>query len=368
MQAGVEYQLRELSFWTCVNLVANAMGRCEWRTFRGGEEVRDREYYLWNYSPNVNENSTAFIHKLIARLYQDNEALIVDTLPRSDGLDALVVADDWDEPEEWPSRQREYKNVRVGSYTYQYPLYESGVMRVKLNHSNMTPVIRGVYQSYYRLVAAAMKYYEYGHGQHWKVHVSQIAAGQEGWAESFQKMLEAQVKPFLESGGGILPEFDGYDYTDVGRKETGDSRDIKNLTEDIFDFTARGFLLPAVLVNGKVEATGDATSRFMTHVIDPICDQLGEEATRKRCGYSGWKRGEMIRVDSSAITHFDIFGNAGNVEKLVGSGAFTINDVLRAANQPTIDEEWASMHFLTKNIASLQSAANTLTSQKGGKV
>jgi hypothetical protein len=187
-----------------VNLVANAMGRCEWRTFRGGEEVRDREYYLWNYSPNVNENSTAFIHKLIARLYQDNEALIVETLPRSDGLDALVVADDWDEPEEWPSRQREYKNVRVGSYTYQYPLYESGVMRVKLNHSNMTPVIRGVYKSYYRLVAAAMKYYEYGHGQHWKVHVSQIAAGQEGWAESFQKMLEAQVKPFLESGGGIL--------------------------------------------------------------------------------------------------------------------------------------------------------------------
>ena len=367
MAAGIEYQLRELSFWTCVNMVANAMGRCEWRTFRGGEEIREREYYLWNVSPNVNQNSTAFMHKLVARLYQDNEALIVQTMQRADGMDALVVADDWEEPEEWPSRQNEYKGVRVGEYTFQYPLYENQVMHIKLNHNNMRPVINGLYQSYYRLVSAAMKHYEYGHGQHWKVHVSQIAQGQEGWVETFQQMIEKQIRPFLESNGGILPEFDGYEYVDVSKATASDSRDVRNLMEDIFDFTARGFLLPAVLVNGKVEATSDAHNRLMTNVVDPICDQLGEEATRKRYGYSGWKNGDYLRVDSSAIGHFDIFANAANVEKLVGSGAFTINDVLRAAGQPIIDEPWANEHFLTKNIATMQEAATSLGSQKGGE-
>lgn len=347
-------------------MVANAMGRCEFRTFRGGKEVRDREYYLWNYSPNVNQNSTMFLHKLVANLYQDNEVLILEGLPRADGMKSLVIADDWEEPEDWPSRQNEYKAVRTGSFTYQYPVYETNVMHLKLNHTDMRPVINGIYQSYYRLVAAAMKYYEYGHGQHWKVHVEQIQQREDGWAERFQKMIESQVRPFLESGGGVLPEFDGYTYTNVGAANVGDSTDVRTLTEFVFDFTARGFLIPAVLVNGKIEGTENAHARFMTNVIDPICDQLGEEAVRKRYKYEGWSRGDFLRVDSSSIQHFDIFANAPNVEKLVGSGAFTINDVLRAANQPIIDEPWANEHFLTKNIASLQDAANALGDQKGG--
>ena len=85
LEAAQEYQVRELCFWICVNMIANAIGRCEVRTFRGGEEIHERDYYLWNVSPNVNQNSTAFWHKLVARLYQDNEALIVPALTRADG-------------------------------------------------------------------------------------------------------------------------------------------------------------------------------------------------------------------------------------------------------------------------------------------
>ena len=110
--AAHEYQIRELSFWVCVNMVANALGRCEFRTFRGGEEIKEKEYYLWNVSPNTNQNSSAFLHKLVAKLYRCNEALIVDALPRGE-LQSLVVADDWQQPEQWPSRQNEYRNVVV---------------------------------------------------------------------------------------------------------------------------------------------------------------------------------------------------------------------------------------------------------------
>lgn len=365
LEAGIEYQLRELSFAVCVNMVANAMGRCEIRTYSGGREAKGAEYYMWNYAPNVNQSSSAFWHKLIGNLYQDNEALIVNALTRPD-MESLVVADDWEEPEEWPSRQREYRGVRVGEYTYQYPMYESQVMRIQLHHQNIRPVLNGLYRSYYRMIAAAQKAYRYDRGQHWKVHVNQMASGQPDWAKSFQRMLEAQVKPFLESDGGILPELEGYQYTDVSNRSAGDSRDIRNLMEDIFDFTARGFLIPAVLVNGKVEGTADATARFLTQVIDPLCDQIGEEGTRKRYGYAGWKNGDYMMMDSSAIQHFDIFANAPNVEKLVGSGAFTVNDVLRAASQPQILEPWADEHFLTKNIATMQEAAAPLE-QEGGE-
>ena len=351
-EAVQEYQIRELSFWVCANMVANALGRCEFRTYRDNQEIKEREYYLWNVSPNVNQNSSAFLHKLVAKLYQDNEALVVATLPRGD-LDALVVADSWQRPEDWPSRQNEYDGVTVGDYTYQYPVYENQAIHLTLNHQNMRPILNGLYRSYCRMVSAAMKAYTWGSGQHWKVHVNQIAQGNKDWAENFQAMITAQVKPFLESDGAILPEFDGYTYENVGGGTSGDTRDIRAMIEDIFDFTARGFLIPTVLVNGSIEGTADANTRFLTNCIDPLADQLQEEINRKRYGYDGWRRGNYLRVDTSSIIHFDMFANAANVEKLVGSGAFTINDVRRAAGETPINEDWANSYFMTKNISSM---------------
>lgn len=369
LAAAEDYQLRQLCFWTCVNMVANAVGRCEVKTFRSREEIQDGEYYLWNFEPNANQNSTAFWHQLIGKLYTDNEALVISSR-RRDGREAVLVADSWQQNTHYASRQNEYSGVTVGDTTYDKTFRENEVLHLKLHHNNMRPVIDAMYASYWRLVRAAMRNYKWDRGQHWKVHVNQIAAGQQDFENLFAKAIEKQIKPFFDSEVAILPEFDGYSYEQVksgssGSAKSGDSRDVRNLMEDIFDFTARGFLIPAVLVNGTVQGTADANTRFLTQCIDPICDQLQEEITRKRYGFEEWKKGNFARVDSSSIIHFDLFANAANVEKLVGSGAFSINDVLRAANQAPIDAPWANEHFLTLNIAKIQEAAQQLSAQKG---
>ena len=307
------------------------------------------------------------MHKLVARLFCDNEVLIVNAAPR-DGMDSLVIADDWETPEDWPSRQREYKNVRCGEYVFQFPFYENQVLRLTLHHNNMRPVIQGLYESYWKLASAAMRNYQWNNGQHWKVHVSQMASGGDGWAQKFQEMIEAQVKPFLEPNGAILPEFDGYDYENVSAAGKTDTRDIRALIDDVFDFTCRGFLVPSVLCAGKVEETGKARLNFLTDVIDPICDQLTEEINRKRYGFARWRSGDFVKVDSSSINHFDMFDHAASVEKLVGSAAYTINDVLRAANQPTINEPWANEHYMTLNIQPVSQQTRPVgRSEEGGE-
>ena len=58
---------------------------------------------------------------------------------------------------------------------------------------------------------------------------------------------------------------------------------------------------------------------------------------------SGW-----TPAASSILTSF---ANAANVEKLVGSGGYSINDVRRAAGQAPIPEPWADEHFMTLNIS-----------------
>lgn len=365
MAAAQEFQLRDLAFWTCANMIANAVARCEFRTFRDGKEIQAREHYLWNVEPNANQNSTAFLHKLVAKLLTDGECLIISTRQR-EGYDALVVADSYMLNGCYPSKQNEYTDVQVGDVSYEKTFREREVLHLRLNHVNIKPVLDGLYTSYCRLITAAMKRYEWDKGQHWKVHVNQLAQGQDDFTARFTTMIEEQAKVFLDSNGAILPEFDGYAYTNEGGKSTVDLADIQAQAKDIFAFTAKALQIPAVLIDGTVQGTEDAQARFLTGCIDPICDQLQEEINRKRYGYEAMRRGDCLRIDTSGIRHFDMFANAANVEKLVGSAVFTVNDILRAAGLPTIPEPWADEHYLTKNIATLRESVTSVSAAKGG--
>ena len=365
MAAAQEFQLRDLAFWTCANMIANAVARCEFRTFRNGKEIQEREHYLWNVEPNVNQNSTAFLHKLVAKLLTDGECLVISTRQR-EGYDALVVADSYMLNGCYPSKQNEYTDVQVGDVSYEKTFREREVLHLRLNHVNIKPVLDGLYTSYCRLITAAMKRYAWDKGQHWKVHVSQVAQGQDDFTAKFTAMIEEQAKIFLDSDGAILPEFEGYAYTNEGGKSTVDFADIQAQAKDIFAFTAKALQIPAVLIDGTVQGTEDAQARFLTGCIDPICDQLQEEINRKRYGYEAMRRGDYLRVDTSGILHFDMFANAGNLEKVVGSAVFTVNDILRAAGLPTIPEPWADEHYLTKNIATLSESVTSVSGAKGG--
>lgn len=353
-EAAEEYRLRELAFWSCVNMVANALGRAEFRTYQNGVEVRDREYYMLNVEPNANQNSTAFLHKLVAKLYQENEALLIP-VTRRDGSGGLVIADSWGVPDPQWKNPDSYEDVTVGTMNFHKRFREEDVIHLKLNHVNIEPVISGIYQSYVKLLKAAMSAYSWDHGQHWKVHVDQMASGDENWAQTFQEMIKNQIQPFLNSNSAILPELDGWNYQrmDGGSGSGGSVADVKQLTDLVFSFTANAFLIPPVLLMGQVEGVDSAMQRFLSGAVDPIADQLTEELTRKRYGFEGWKAGSRIQVDTSTISHVDLFANAPNIEKLIGSG-FSMNDVLRAMGQDPIAEEWADKHYLTKNFAEAQ--------------
>lgn len=349
MDAAQEYQVRQLAFESCVNLIANSIGRCDFRVYFDGKESRGEEHYLWNVEPNVNQNSTAFFHKLVYTLHENNEALIVP-VRRRDGRDALAVADDWQLPDPQVTRQNEYKGVQVDNFTFNKTFREDDVIHLRLNHCNIKPVLDGLFQSYSRLIAAAINNYVWANGQHWKVHVDQMAGGKDDWAKQMTEIVEQQIRPFLNASAAVLPEMDGYHYEIMGKATDAqrDAKHIKNMIQDVFDFTANAFLIPPVLLRGQVEGIADAQGRFLTNCIAPLADQLSEEITRKRFGYEGWARNSYLRVDTSAIQHFNLFDLAPNIEKLIGSG-YSYNDIQRAAGGQEINEPWANEHFLTKN-------------------
>lgn len=361
-EAATEFEIRKLCFDVCVNMIANAVSRCEFKTYENHKEIRKKEYWLWNFEPNVNQNATIFIHKLIWNLYHKNEALVLETKKRNDES-GLVVADSWTPSEIFPQKQREYYGVTVENFTYKKTFKEEDVLYFKLNNKDIAEVLNKMNLAYEKLVESAAANYKWSKGQHWKVHVDSIAQGKEDFESSFANMIKEQLKPFFESFRSVLPEFDGFTYTNMSSDVKQDPEEIRGLIEDIFNDTAKSLLIPIVLVNGKVEATADANNRFLTYVVDPILDQFDSEINRKRFGFDEWEKGNYLHVDSSSIIHFDLFANAANIEKIVGSGAFSINAILKAAGQEPINEEWANQHYMTKNIGTVQELAN----QKGGK-
>ena len=369
-EAVQEYRLRELAFHVCVNTIANAVGKCEFKTFRRGKPIRENEYYLWNVEPNINQNSTAFLHKLIYQLYSRNEALVIATKRRT-GEEMLAVADSFSQPNHYPAKMNEYQDVVVGDTSYQKTFRENEVLHFQLNAVNVKPVLEAMTSSFNHMLSLAVKNYGWESGKHLKVHITQTEQNDQEFNKKFRDMLNQQIKPFFDADSALLPEFEGYDYSEFPAATNGTAanrttRDIRSLADDIFDFTARSFQIPPVLLFGDVAGTQDAMTRWLTTCIDPLCDQIQEEINRKRYGKEAYLRGDYLQVDTSTIIHFDLFQNASSVEKLIGSGAFSINDVLAAANQPRIEEPWADAHWLTLNISPIDQAARTVESSTEG--
>lgn len=346
---GLEFQFRQAAFWGCVNLIANAIGKCEIREFRNNELTKGPEWYLWNVQTNKNQSAAAFRHKLVSKAFSDGEALIVKE-PYGDGL---VVADSFELDEDRPVNV--YRNIAIGKRTVDR-LAEGEVLYIRPNWKNVEPLIRRMGDSFLRMMAAAMNNYLFNNGQHWKVHVDQISEGDDEWRSTFAEIIDKQIRPFFESKDGILPELEGYTYTQVGGGAAGSvkSDEARNLAKSIWTETGRGFLIPTALTGGDQQDTTVAKRQFLEDVIDPFAGLLEQEINRKRYTMREYLRGTHMRVDTSAITHFDIFANAANVEKIIGSGVKSINELRALIGDAPIPEEWADKHFMTLNIGSAE--------------
>ena len=120
------------------------------------------------------------------------------------------------------------------------------------------------------------------------------------------------------------------------------------------------------MAKGDVQDTEKAVDELLTFVVDPLVKILQTEINRKRYGLDGIKKGNYIKINTLAVKHIDIFDIATPMEKLISSGVFTINDILKVLKMQTIDEEWADQHFITKNYATIQDLLNDLGG--GGRI
>lgn len=341
--------IRELAFQSCVNLTANAVSKCEIKTFRGGEAVKGPEYYLWNFAPNQNQNSSAFWHKLVHTLYRDRTALVIENGGK------IYVADSFDR-KQYALYDDVFSRVTVGDLTFQRTFVASDVMFFELSDQDVKMLVDGLYQSYGQLIQYGMKGYGKSRGEKGTLEIDAVAAGDKTAVDTYNAIANGGFKTFAEAENAILPVYKGMKYTSIGSKtyNADTSRDIRAMIDDVMDFTARGFGIPPQLVNGTVQDVSSAVDQFLTFHIDPLTDNLAEEINRKRYGLTGLSRGDYVQIDTNSIKHIDLLSNASNIDKLLSSGVECVNDIRVLLGQPIINEPWAWQHFMTKNYSTVE--------------
>lgn len=360
-EAVTEICLRELAFWTCVGKIANALTKCEFRTFYEGTEIFGDEYYLWNYEPNRNQNKAEFLNKAMEKLFRENELLIVESY---DGQ--LLVADSFTVTHNTLYGDT-YSNVLVGDYQFSRRFSSADVLHWRLNNKNVNQIIRGLYDSYSKLIDYSAKSYLKSRGSRGILDISSIAQNDKLFEDKLKKLMNEYFKSFFNSSNAVLPLFEGYKYTDLGSKtySEGTSRDIKNQYDDIFDFTARGFSMPPSLAKGDVQDTSKAVEEMLTFCLDPLACMLQQEINRKRTGRGGLQKGTRLQINTMRVKHIDMFDIATSADKLISSGIYTVNMILRALEEPQIAEDWADQHFITKNYSTIQEILEEQSKKRG---
>lgn len=353
-----ELVVRNLAFYSAINLISKSISKCEFKTYFKNEEVKKEEYYMWNIEPNKNQNSTQFITKLITKLYENNECLVIE----SNGQ--LLVADTFYK-KEFALFENQFTSVMVNGFEFNKTFSMSEVLYFKLNNEDVRKLINGMYESYGKLITYAQKSYEKSRGNRGILDINGTAQGNKNFNETFGKLMNQKFKTFFESNNAVLPLFDGYSYTDIGSKTYSNegTRDIKAMVDDIYDFTGRAIGTPPILLKGEVSGSKDAVDNLLTFCIDPLVDMMQEEINRKRSGYLGYSKGTFIKIDTKTIKHIDLLSVSTSIDKLISSGAFCVNDIRKLVGEEIIDEPWAWEHYMTKNYAAIEELMNSL---KGG--
>lgn len=342
--------IREMAFWSATNLIANAISKCEFKTYFKGEEVKKQEYYLWNIEPNKNQNSSAFLHKLIAQLYRHNECLIIEQNGQ------LLVADSFNK-KEFALYEDTFTQVTIKDFTFNRSFKQSEVLYFQLSEVNMRKVVNGLYESYAKLITYSMNAYRRSKGVKgiFKYDTLPVAGTPE--REVFDKLINEKISKWLNSDSAALPLGKGQDWKENEKKtySSEGTRDIKAMIDDIYDFTARSVGIPPVLLKGDLANIGEAVvNQLLTFAIDPLVDMLQEEINRKRSGYFEFSKGTYVEIDTKAIKHIDLLSVSTAIDKLIASGAFCINDIRKLVGEQVIDEPWAWQHYITKNYTTIE--------------
>lgn len=361
-----ELYLKELAVHTAVSLISNAISKSEIKCFVGGELTKNEDYYMLNVSPNKNETSSLFWHKVINLMVRQGEALIVNNGGK------LYVAESFTREERRPILGDTYANVCIGDgLTLKKKFNQGNTYLLKLDNVEVSRLISGMFESYDKTLRAAAAVIRRNGAKKYKLHIDSIKAGDAEFQKTYEEVIQKKLQAYLKDGDAVYPEFDGYTLTaDSSGSSGGASNDFIALRNDMFKTVAGAFHIPDAMMTGNINNLKDVIDSFLAFGVDPFADNI-TEALNKCGGMENYLAGNFYKVDTGKVKHRDIFDLASGISTVISAATLSINEIREEIGWPRIDEEWADQYYITRNFAEIkeyleEQSGDTQEQREGG--
>lgn len=380
-----ELALYDLALQTAVTIIANALSKCEFRTFLWKEkeqkivETFGDEYYLWNFQPNQNQNASQFMFELIWTLIYRGECLVVVS-----PTGGLLIADKYTHIKNALISDT-FQNVEVSrphepgqgsGYTFRETFRSEDVLFYRLNNQNVKALLDHLTNDYHEMLKTALENFQKQGGERGTLNISSAAPNTKygtkadgtprTFTDVYNDMMTKQFADYFKSSNAVMTLWDGFKYEPKQPSRipsASNLSDVTGITGEIYDRVATALQIPPALLKGNVADVEAMTENFITFSIDPIAKMIERENNRKRYGKRVLNGSKMI-IDTSTIKHMDAFSIASSADKMIASGAWSIDDVRRKANDVPLGEDWSQRHYLTKNYGSIDESSNETTTEE----
>ena len=201
------------------------------------------------------------------------------------------------------------------------------------------------------------------------LHVDELAEADPDFEETYSDLINEKFCKYFIVENVVFLFFNGYTYDEQAANATATrvvstTRDIRALMDDIVELTAQAIGIPSSIGTGKNVTDADFKA-FMTSPVQPLIKRIESEINRKVYGQSLVFSGTYIVANLGGVRYTDLFDVANPIDKLIGSGAFCVNDIRVRLGLDVIDEPWAWQHWMTKNYSSVEDLLTTVEQTDG---
>ena len=338
--------VRDLAINTAINLLGNAISLSEFNTYDKGNEDKSNIYYKLNVEPNPNYSASRFWKKFVYRLIYDGEVLIIEQGKNYYVADSFVK-------EARTFYTCKYRDVVVDDFSINRAYDESDVLYFKLYERNIVNIVGALYDDYGKLVEYSKASYKKNNAKRGIVNIPTNYPQTEAAKEKLNKLLNDQIQKFYGAeNGAVLPLTNGITYEDISSdsyKNSTDSRDIRNLIDDIFDFTAIGFNIPPALLKGSANDLESTVDRFIKFGVEPFCEMIEDEINRKFYSKYSYLNNTYMAIDTSRLKTTNLAQLANVVDVLTRNGVNNIDENRKLLGMEPLRTEESKKRRITKN-------------------
>lgn len=362
--ATARYNWMRVAYETVVGYVIAGLVKCPIRvrrsTSRDGPDAKSTSYEedVWNVRPNVNQNHTEFMARMLDKMFLGGSGYSLVVPYR----DQLWVADSWNvrdarmrgDPAQW-WRPDAYENISINGVAnaIRGPLSADDVFVFRVPETKQwRRLMQAMGAAYEEMARSAAEAFQDKNARRWMLEMDANIVGTQEETDAIDEYLKESVASFALGNDAVLPLYHGMALSRVKADYNGgeSTLDVVQIRAEAFKTVANCMRVPVSFLEGNVNNYETVLETMLTFAIDPVARCIADEIAAKSFTTMQRRHGSYARVDTTHIRHVDLFAVADKAEKLVGSMIDSPNEIRvltgqeRVEGKPEMDD-----YQMTKN-------------------